>query len=199
MTSPFPIINPPVTLETARLILRPWRASDHAPFAALNGDPEVMRHFPSTLTPEQSNAVAVRIQELIGAQGYGWWAAEEKGGAPFIGFVGIGPVPDDLPFAPAVEVGWRLATPYWGKGYATEGARAVLDFCWNQLNGTEVVAVTAAGNGPSRRVMERIGMHYDPAADFIHPRPPADSPHRHSVLYRVMAPGGSAAPGGSSK
>jgi ribosomal-protein-alanine N-acetyltransferase len=112
------------------------------------------------------------------------WAVEAPGVAPFIGFIGLKHVEPQLPFAPAVEVGWRLARAYWGCGYATEGARAALADGFGRLGLEEIVAYAVAENTPSRRVMERIGMTHDPSVDFDHTNRKLDDPHRRHVVYR---------------
>ncbi len=124
-------------LTTPRLVLRQWRPDDLAPFAALNADPEVMRHFPAALTRAQSDAFAAHIQETIVRQGWGLWAVEVRGGASgvgFIGFVGLNRPGFEAHFTPAVEVGWRLHRPHWGHGYATEAATAALTFAFDELH-----------------------------------------------------------------
>jgi RimJ/RimL family protein N-acetyltransferase len=168
-------------LETLRLILRPWRAEDHAPFAALNADPAVMKHFPAVLNTAESDSLAARIAGHFDEGGWGFWAVEVPGIAPFIGFIGLASVGDDLPFAPAVEIGWRLAHDQWGHGYATEGGRACVDFAFRELKLPSIVSFTTLANKRSRRVMERLGMSHDPAEDFDHPAAPG---LRH-VLYRL--------------
>ena len=172
------------TLRTPRLLLRPWRDTDLAPFAALNADPEVRRWFPGTLTREDSDAQAARIQDDIATHGFGFWAVEAPGTAPFIGFVGLKHVPF-APLAPAVEIGWRLARAHWGQGYATEAARAALAHAFGPLGLAEVVSFAVPGNRASRRVMERIGMTHDPEDDFDHPALPEGHPFRRHVLYRA--------------
>ena len=107
-----------LTLDSARLRLRPWRDSDLPAFAALNADPQVMRYFPALMTAEESRAQAERIRAFMQQHGWGLWAVEVKGGAPFIGFVGLARPGDDLPCSPCVEIGWRLAAAHWGNGYA---------------------------------------------------------------------------------
>ena len=180
------------TLTTERLVLRPWRDSDLAPFAALNADPEVMAHFPAPLTATESDALAGRIRAAMVERGFGWFAAEVPGAAPFIGFIGLS-VPDfGAHFLPpghrVVEVGWRLARPFWGRGYATEGGRAALAFGFAQLGLPEVVAFTTSGNLRSQAVMRRLGMTRDPADDFDHPKLPPGHVLRRHVLYRLHAP-----------
>lgn len=173
------------TLSTERLILRPWRDSDLAPFAALNADPEVMEHFPATLSREESDAVAQRVRDFMADQGFGWWAVEIPGEAPFIGFIGLWRPAFQAHFTPCVEVGWRLAKAWWGRGYATEGAREALRFGFQDLDLAEIVSFTAVPNGRSQAVMRRLGMSHDPADDFDHPKLPAGHPLRRHVLYRL--------------
>jgi len=177
-----------LVLKTARLILRRWRAEDREPFARLNGDPVVMRLFPSTLSREQSDAMVDRIETHFDEHGFGLWAVEAPGVAPFIGFVGLSVPSFEAHFMPAVEVGWRLDQPYWGYGYATEAARATLADGFGRAGLREIVSFTAPVNVPSIRVMERIGMTRDPVGDFDHPRVPEGHPLRRHVLYRISAP-----------
>ncbi|MGO9762259.1 MAG: GNAT family N-acetyltransferase [Solirubrobacteraceae bacterium] len=174
-------------LRTERLLLRPWRAEDREPFAALNADPAVMEYFPATLSRAESDKLAQRIDGDIQRQGYGLWAVEIPGEAPFIGFVGLLATDVDMPFSPATEVGWRLARDHWGRGLASEAARAAIAFAFDELELGKIVALTAAGNVRSRRVMERLGMRRDPAEDFAHPRLPAGHPLEQHVLYRIDA------------
>jgi RimJ/RimL family protein N-acetyltransferase len=171
-------------LLTARLVLRQWRDADLQPWAALNADPEVMRYFPAPLTREESDALAERSRTAISERGWGLWALEVVDGASFIGFVGLAEPRFDAHFTPAVEVGWRLARDHWGQGYATEAARAAIEFGFGELELTEIVSFTSVVNERSRRVMERLGMTRDPAGDFEHPVV-ADGLLRPHVLYRL--------------
>lgn len=174
-------------LRTERLLLRPWREEDREPFAAMNADPAVMEYFPATLNREKSDALAQRIDSDIQRLGYGFWAAEIPGEASFIGFVGIVAANSDMPFAPAIEIGWRLAKEHWGRGLASEGARAAADFGFGALGLEQIVALAAAGNTRSRRVMERLGMRRAPAEDFLYPTLATDHPIAPHVLYRLPA------------
>lgn len=171
-------------IRTERLLLRMWKPEDVEPFAALNADPLVMRHFPSTLTREQTLAAVERVHAQFDKHGWGLMAAEYKG--EFIGYIGLFVVPFEAHFTPAVEIGWRLAAKYWNKGLATEGARAILRYAGEQLRLEEVVSFTTTTNLPSMRVMEKIGMHRDAAGDFDHPRLPAGHPLQRHVLYRYF-------------
>lgn len=186
----------PAVLRTDRLILRPWRDGDLAPYAALNADPQVRRFWPSTLTAEESDRQAADLQGHIAAHGFGFWAVEVPGVAPFIGFIGLKHSDADIPYAPAVEAGWRLARAFWGLGYATEGARAALADGFDRIGLDEIVACAAAANAPSRRVMERLGMTHSAADDFDHPHRAADFPMRRHVVYRIGKTG-RASPGRS--
>lgn len=174
-------------IETERLILRPWRESDFAPFAALNADPEVMAFFPAPLSRQESDALALRIEERIRTEGFGFFAVQVKGGADFIGMVGPS-VPSygaELPCGPCTEVGWRLSRAAWGRGYASEAAAASLDFAFDVLTRDEVVAFTAELNVRSQAVMRRIGMTRDAGDDFDHPLLPAGHRLLRHVLYRI--------------
>ena len=172
-------------LDTERLHLRRWRFFDRPPFAALNADPEVMAHFPSTLTEEESDALVDRIRAQFDELGYGLWALEVRGQGEFIGFTGLALQTFPAPFTPAVEVGWRLARSAWGKGYAIEAARAAVADGFERVGLEEIVSLTAVTNRRSQAVMERLGMTRDPAEDFEHPNVPEGSPLRPHVLYRL--------------
>jgi RimJ/RimL family protein N-acetyltransferase len=172
-------------LETPRLYLRRWRDDDRAPFAALNADPVVMEHFPAPLSSAESDALVARIEAGLDERGWGLWAAEIRESGAFIGFIGLNPATFDAPFSPAVEVGWRLVREHWGEGYATEGARAAVEFGFVDLELEEIVSFTTHGNKRSRHVMERLGMRRDPADDFDNPNVPPGHPIRPHVLYRL--------------
>jgi RimJ/RimL family protein N-acetyltransferase len=175
-------------LRTERLLLRHWRDDDREAFAALNADPEVMRHFPAPLETAHSDALLRRIAADLDERGWGLWALEERGSAAMIGFTGLAPVAFAAPFTPAVEIGWRLVRSRWGRGLAGEAARAVLTFAFAELSLDEVVAFTSADNLRSRALMRRLGMTHDRADDFEHPLLPAGHPLRAHVLYRRARP-----------
>ncbi len=172
-------------LRTERLLLRRWRPRDRAPFAAMNADAEVMEHFPAPLSRAQSAAMIERIEACFEHHGYGLWALELPGEAPLIGFAGLSPVDIPVTFAPAVEVGWRLARRFWGRGFVTEAAAAAIAFGFARRGLSEIVSFTAVQNERSRRVMERLGMRRDPAEDFDHPLLADDARLRRHVLYRL--------------
>jgi RimJ/RimL family protein N-acetyltransferase len=170
-------------LRTERLLLRAWRDEDLEPFAALNADPEVMRHFPAVLGRTDSDAQAARIRAHLVTHGFGLWAVEVPGQAAFIGFVGLAVPRFETHFTPCVEIGWRLAREHQGRGYATEGARAALGFGFTHLGLAEIVSFTVPANLASRRVMEKLGMQH--TEDFDHPLMPGGHPLQRHVLYRL--------------
>jgi len=175
----------PVSIRTDRLLLRRWRDEDLVPFAELNADPDVMTYMPSLLDRQESDALATRIREQFALRGFGLWAVEVPEVASFIGFVGLSVPRFSAAFTPCVEVGWRLARPHWGRGYATEAARASVAFGFDRVGLEEIVSFTVPANSRSIAVMERLGMTHDPADDFDHPSLPAGHPLGRHVLYRL--------------
>jgi RimJ/RimL family protein N-acetyltransferase len=174
-------------LRTERLILRQWRPGDRRAFAAMSADPRVMEFFPATLSRGESDRLADGIAARIGERGFGLWAVEVPGVAPFIGFTGLAVPGFSAHFTPCIEIGWRLARDFWGQGYATEAARRALDFAFHEAGFAEIVSFAVAGNRRSRAVMERIGMSRDAEGDFDHPSLPEGSPLKRHVLYRIGA------------
>lgn len=187
-STPLIHLGVPVTeLRTERLILRRWKDSDLAPWAAMNADPEVREHLGAVLTREQSEASVAAFEQDFEARGYGWFAVEVAATGEFIGFAGLDDVEEHMPFT-GVEIGWRLARAAWGHGYATEAARAVLAFGFEQLGLKEILALTTATNLRSQAVMERLGMTRNPAEDYEDPTEP-EGPLRHGVVYRIKPDG----------
>lgn len=177
----------PIALRTPRLLLREWRDDDREPFAAISADPAITAWLPGQAKRTASDAWIEGMRRLRDEHGLGYWAVELPGQASLIGAIGLSRI-RHLPFAPAIEIGWRLAHAYWGRGYATEAARAVLDDGFGRLGLAEIVAFTVPGNGASRRVMERLGMTHDSSDDFDHPSRPEGDPFRRHVLYRLRRP-----------
>jgi RimJ/RimL family protein N-acetyltransferase len=170
-------------MRTERLILRDWRESDLEPWAAMNVDPEVRRYLGRPMTAAQAGAWVLNFQDDLDRYGYGFWALEVQATGEFIGFTGLDRVDEEMPFT-GIELGWRLARPAWGNGYATEAGLAVLLYGFDDLKLFEIVAITAAGNVRSQAVMRRLGMTRDPAEDFDDSD--IDDDHlRRQVVYRV--------------
>jgi RimJ/RimL family protein N-acetyltransferase len=175
----------PREIRTERLLLRRWLPADVEPFSAMNSDPRVSEYLPTPLSRPESESFIARIRGHFEKQGFGLWAMEIPGVAPFAGFVGLSTPRFEAHFTPAIEIGWRLAAEHWGRGYATEGARAVLAFGFDELRLEQIVSITVPANARSRRVMEKIGMTRDPADDFDHPLLPEGHPLRRHILYRI--------------
>ena len=175
-------------LETERLLLRRWQDSDREPFAAMNADPRVMEFFPGTLTREESDRLIDDIESHFDNRGFGLFAAELKAERTLIGFIGLHVASFQAHFTPCVEIGWRIAVPYWGKGLATEGSREVIRFAFEWLRLESLVSFTVPENVASRRLMEKLGMTHDPAEDFDHPKLPVGHRLRRHVLYRLKNP-----------
>lgn len=177
-------------LITERLILRTWIETDIPKMAAISSDPKVMDYFPYVQDLEETIAFVEHIKRHYQQYGYALYAVELKKTGEFIGFVGLNHVnftiPDFVPKKlPLTEIGWRLAADYWGQGFATEAAKAVLHYAFTELDLIEVVSFTSVINQPSRRVMEKIGLRHDEKDDFNHPKiDQASRLYRH-VLYHL--------------
>lgn len=172
-------------IRTDRLLLRRWREADREPFAEMNADPDVMRYMIASLSRDESHAFIDRIEEGFDIWGFGLWAVEVPGERDFVGFTGLWPPSFEAHFTPAIEIGWRLCRDSWGKGYATEAARAALGFGFDHAGLEEIVSFTIPANIASIAVMERLGMTHNPDDDFDHPRIPPGSPLSRHVLYRM--------------
>lgn len=177
-------------LRTERLVLRQWRDDDVDVFVEMGLDPAVMEYFPGTMSEEQSRETAGRFRDALEERGWGLWAMEARDGGAldgrFLGFTGLAVPRFEAAFTPAVEVGWRLTPAAWGRGYATEAARACVAYGFGELELDEIVSFTTETNVRSRAVMERLRMTHDPADDFDHPALPGHRLQRH-VLYRLAA------------
>jgi ribosomal-protein-alanine N-acetyltransferase len=190
-------------IETDRLRLRLWEPRDRAPFAELNADPAVMAHFPKPLDRAESDALIARFEAARAADGFSIAVAERRSDGAFLGMVGLARVrfPEVPALADAVEVGWRLARAHWGRGYATEAARAWLAHGFGDLGLSEIVAFTVPANHRSQGVMRRLGMRHDAARDFLHPALPEGHPLRPHVLFALASStsSGIETEGGSAK
>src|SRR6201981_4267352 len=174
-----------LTLRTERLILREWNEADREPFARMNADRRVMEYLGEPMSRKRSDEVADRIEAHFRTRGFGLCAAELDESGDFIGFIGLAVPTFEAAFTPCVEIGWRLAAEYWGAGLATEGAREIVRYAFEELGLPELVSLTAIGNERSRRVMAKLGMTHNAAENFEHPKLPAGHPLRRHVLYRL--------------
>jgi 3-dehydroquinate dehydratase / shikimate dehydrogenase len=172
-------------METKRLILRPWKKEDLEPLVRMNANARTMEFFMAPLTREESQARLEIYTRHIEEKGWGLWAVSAAGVSDFIGWIGLWPIPFEAHFTPAIEVGWRLLPEFWGQGYATEGAKAALQYGFETLQLDEIVSITVLGNVRSRRVMEKLEMQSDPKDDFDHPLLPKGHPLSRHALYRL--------------
>lgn len=172
-------------LETEHLILRSWKEEDREPYFHINQDPKVIECLLGPLTEQQVDLFIEAMNKQQHDRNYTLWAVEEKATGGMMGFIGLNYVEWEAPFTPAVEIGWRLGSEYWGKGYATEGAKAVLEYGFEQLGLQEIVSFTVPANKRSQRVMEKIGMMREEKGDFCHPKLMADHPLSRHILCRL--------------
>lgn len=177
-------------LETDRLLLRPLDEADRDAFAAMNADADVMTYFVSPMTREESDAAFTRYTTHFQQNGFAFLAARTRSSGEFAGIIGMQVMRFAVPNLPqpAVEIGWRLNRAQHGRGYATEGARAILNSAFQEHGLAEVVAITAVSNTPSRHVMDKLGMHHDGSLDFDHPNVPTGHALQRHVLYRLVNP-----------
>ena len=173
-------------IETERLILRQWKESDYLPFINMGSDLEVMKYFPKCLTQEESINFIKAVTGIIDENKWGFWAVELKKSQEFIGFIGLHSQPTQFDFSPCIEIGWRLAKDFWGQGYATEGAKAALEYAFNTLNLDKVVSFTSSVNKPSESVMKKLGMKK--VTEFNHPKLPQNHDLAKHVLYEIYKP-----------
>lgn len=173
------------TLKTKRLILRNWKKSDLLPFFQLNADSRVMEFYAKTLSRKESDALAEQIQRNATKYPYGFWAVEVPGISSFIGYIGLNYWDLQMDFSPCVDIGWRIAFPYWGFGYALEGAQEVLRYGFENIELDEIVSMATIGNFRSQRLMKRLAMEHDPKENFHHPKLLKRDPLSMRVLYRL--------------
>lgn len=174
-----------IALRTPRLLLRQWRDEDVEPAVAMMADPEVSKLLLGPYDRARSEEWVASLRGYWREHGYGHWVVEVPGEAAFAGEVGLNRIAWDAHFTPAVEVGWRLARRFWGRGIAFEAARATIEDGFARLGLAEIVAITTPPNRLSWRLMERLGMVRDRDGDFDHPRVPDGHPLKRHVLYRA--------------
>lgn len=174
-----------VILETKRLILRTWKEEDAEPYYQMNQDPLVIEFLIKSLSMEEVKKFIADKNRCFFEQRYTFFAVEEKETGMLIGSIGLQKISNPPPSFPPIEIGWYLASQYWGKGYATEAAKAVLKYALGTLNIEEIFACAVVKNDRSRRVMEKIGMTRDFQGDFEHPKLPKEHPLSKHVLYRM--------------
>lgn len=168
-------------IETPRLRLRRWIDDDFEPLVAMNADPRVMEFLGGGRSRKETEDIWNRVRGHFETYGFGPWAVEVD--CIFAGWLGLMRPRFEAHFTPCVEVGYRLRAEFWGRGLATEGARAVLRYGFEHLRLDEIVAFTVPSNARSLRVMEKIGLTF--SEEFDHPLIAKGDPLRRHVLYRV--------------
>lgn len=172
-----------IYIETERLIMRSWKESDRIPFAEMNGNDNVMKYFPATLSADESNAFVERIRAEFEETGFGLYAVEIKATGEFIGYVGFHRFSFNVPFSPNWEIGWRISDRFWHRGYATEAANACIGYARKNRLCARLYSFTAVSNIPSENVMKRIGMTCD--GRFMHPALPDGHWLKEHLLYSI--------------
>lgn len=162
--------------------MRPWRADDREKFHTINSEPDVGR-FLSPLTRSGSDALLDRIDNQFAANGWGFWALEDKESKQLLGMCGIAPVIWDAPFGPSVELSWRLSSQWQGKGLAKEAAQASIHFGLKMLKLDRLIAFTVPANSSSWGLMERLGMRK--LGYFDYSVLPEGHLLRQQVLYEI--------------
>lgn len=173
-------------ISTERLCLRRWTDSDTHFFIEMNKDPDVMEYFPKTLTDSESIEFINRVNLSFAENGFGLFAVENKLTKEFIGFTGFAIPRFEMFFTPCVEIGWRFQKTSWGQGFATEAAKACLNYGFETLGFIKILSFTASINKKSQQVMKRIGMNY--ITDFDHPKIDRTNKLCRHVLYEITNP-----------
>ena len=166
-----------------RLGFRNWKITDVDLLYQINSDKKVMQFFPSIQTKEKTENFIDRMQNQYQEKGFCYFAVEILKTKEFIGFIGLSLQTFETDFTPAIDIGWRLHSKYWGKGFATEGAKRCLEFGFKQLKLKEIIAVAPKINLPSIKVMQKIGMQK--VKNFKHPLLKEFPELETCVLYRV--------------
>lgn len=172
--------------ESERLGFRLWQEEDLIPFATMNSNSKVMEFFPKTLSAEESNQFVIKIKKMFEEHSYGLYAVDELETGEFIGFIGFWFTSFESYFTPALEIGWRIGSKKWGKGYATEGAKSCLEFGFRTFNFPEIYSLTSKINLRSERVMQKIGMQK--IDEFEHPKIKDGNKLKKHVLYKIENP-----------
>lgn len=173
-------------IETERLIIRPWRESDRAPYFALNADPDVRRFLGPPQNRAETDAALDRQAVAQAAHGHCFWALERRDDAALIGFCGL--LPGKAPIDGKIEIGWRLGRAYWQQGYAREAAEACLAWGWANLPDPAIYAITVPANSASWGLMERLGMTRVADGDFDYPDLAEGDPLRRHITYAIARP-----------
>lgn len=166
-----------------RLGFRPWRNSDLPLMTAINANKNVMEFFPNVLSADETKAFILRMQSQFNDLGFSYFAVDVLETGEFIGFIGLSKQTYPAPFTPCIDIGWRLDEKHWNKGYATEGAKASLNYAFNHLQLQEIVAVCPKINRNSEKVMQKLGMQK--VLEFNHVNLTAFPALENCVCYKI--------------
>ena len=169
-------------IKTERLGLRNWLPSDEAPFIEMCKDELVMEHFPKPLSEEETLGLISRLKIHFKKYGYCYFAVDILETDEFIGFTGLAYQTWESDFTPCVDMGWRLNRSAWGKGFATEAAKACLDSASEKFGLKEVIAFATDTNIASENVMKKLGMTL--IGTVQHPAIIDDPRFKHCVVYK---------------
>ncbi len=172
-----------IYIETERLQLRDWKEEDKDIFKSINQDLEVMKYLGKPLTEDETNHLIEKVKKELKEDNFGVYAVELKENKKFIGSVGLHRTTFLSDFTPCIEILWRIDSNYWNKGYATEAAKACLDYAFNTLKIDEVYSFTSKLNKASMKVMKNIGLKF--IKEFDHPNLRHDDPLSRHVLYKI--------------
>lgn len=170
--------------QSERLGFRNWINADIEIMAKINADVDVMRFFPSTQTPEQTEQFIKRMQKSFAESGFCYFAVDSLQNQELIGFIGLAEQKFEADFTPCIDIGWRLSKASWNKGFATEGAKRCLDFAFRDLHLEKVMAMAPQINLPSINVMQKIGMK-KVLTFYNHPYLQADERLKPCELYEI--------------
>jgi len=169
--------------KSERLGFRNWKSSDLAEMAEINADSEVMKFFPNIQNSSETQNFIERMQKQFADHGYCYFAVELINDSTFIGFIGIADQTYKADFTPCTDMGWRLNKKYWGKGYATEGAKRCIEYAFQELGLDKIFSIAPKINANSEAVITKIGM--SKVKEFDHPLLLDDSRLKVCVLYEI--------------
>lgn len=177
-------------VETERLRLRPWREEDKSTLCAIINTPAMMVHFGGVVPDAEIDALVDRMMASQARDGFSMGAVELRSDGSLAGICGLrrDPAYAAVPVGGMLEIGWRIAQPLWRQGIAREAAQASLDWAWANTDAPLVAAWTSEGNGPSWRLMQRLGMVRRPDLDFHHPKLAHDNPLGAMIVYTIDRP-----------
>lgn len=170
--------------KSERLGFRNWCDSDIDPMIAISANPVVMEFFSYTATPDQTRTFIDRMKVMYASKSYCYFAVDELETGEFIGFIGLCDQDYDVEFAPCTDIGWRLDPKFWNKGYATEGAKACLNYAFEETEVDDVYSTTTQIHDASINIMKKIGMELH--LNFVHPKLKGDQRLENCVCYRIQ-------------